>query len=132
MRWVPNFSPASHRNSNAQVWVRFWDLGLEFWETQTLFEIASGIGIPIKVDNYTLERRYGLFARILIDIDLTIDPPLDLVVERESGEALVLHVEYEKLPSLCTNCGNLGHVVSGCNSVKRSKENNVSEVERRG
>ncbi|XP_040373877.1 uncharacterized protein LOC121052602 [Rosa chinensis] len=50
MRWTPNFSPAHQKNTNAQVWVNFWDLGLEFWEPITLFEIANGIGVPVKVD----------------------------------------------------------------------------------
>lgn len=50
MRWTPNFSPAHQKNTNAQVWVKFWDLGLEFWEPLTLFEIANGVGVPDTLD----------------------------------------------------------------------------------
>ncbi|XP_024179143.1 uncharacterized protein LOC112185167 [Rosa chinensis] len=65
MRWIPNFSPATQRNTNAQVWVKFWDLGLEFWEPTTLFEIASGIGVPVKIDENTLHQIFG-FTRVLV------------------------------------------------------------------
>ena len=30
MRWTLNFSLAHQKNTNTQVWVNFWDLGLEF------------------------------------------------------------------------------------------------------
>ncbi|KAL6190504.1 hypothetical protein ACLB2K_036898 [Fragaria x ananassa] len=101
MRWVPNFSLANQRNTNAQVWVRFWDLGLEFWEPRTLFEIANGIGVPVKVDANTRERRVGLFARILVDIDLSVDPPHELVVKpckyvHRSSDSVPMDNETEK------------------------------------
>ncbi|KAL6219073.1 hypothetical protein ACLB2K_012279 [Fragaria x ananassa] len=122
MRWVPNFSPANQRNRNAQVWVRFWDLGLEFWEPRTLFEIANGIGVPVKVDANTRERRVGLFARILVDIDLSVVPPQELVVKRKCGSSSVQTVDYEKLPDICAHCGNVGHLVTACKYVHRSSD----------
>lgn len=69
------------QNTNAQVWVNFWDCGLEFWEP-ALFEIANGIGVPVKVNQNTLYRKFGLFARVLIDIDLSGDPSHESVVHR--------------------------------------------------
>ncbi|KAM5549741.1 hypothetical protein ABKV19_000917 [Rosa sericea] len=120
MKWVPNFSPASQKNTNAQVWVRFWNLGLEFWEARTLSEIASGIGVPVKIDPNTLERKYGLFARVLVDVDLSTDLPLEVVIKRKNGEIFVQAVDYEKLPDLCSHCGNVGHRVTDCKFVKPS------------
>ncbi|XP_061999475.1 uncharacterized protein LOC133716837 [Rosa rugosa] len=120
MRWVPNFSPATQRNTNAQVWVKFWDLGLEFWEPTTLFEIASGIGVPVKIDENTLHQRFGHYARVLVDIDLSSDPPSELVIKRACGEAYVISVEYERLPDICSHCGNVGHRVTACRFVRTS------------
>lgn len=118
MKWVPNFSPSKQKNTNAQVWVRFWDLGLEFWEARTLFEIASGIGVPVKIDPNTLDRKYGLFARVLVDVDLSDNLPLEIVIKRKNGETFVQGVDYERLPDLCSHCGNVGHQVSNCKYVK--------------
>ncbi|XP_061993967.1 uncharacterized protein LOC133711910 [Rosa rugosa] len=119
MRWTPNFSPSNQRNTNAQVWVRIWDLGLEFWEPITLFEISHGIGVPIKVDQQTLDRRCGMYARVLVDVDLSSDPPCELTVRRKTGEIVVVEVEYERLPDFCYHCGNVGHRVSSCNLLQK-------------
>ncbi|XP_062021197.1 uncharacterized protein LOC133737708 [Rosa rugosa] len=127
MRWVPNFSPACQRNTNAQVWVRLWDLGLEYWEAQTLFEITNGIGVPIRIDANTLDRKFGLYERVLVDIDLSTEPPLEIMVEREGGGTLVLEVEYEHLPLSCSHCGNVGHAISSCNWLRPSQAKEVKE-----
>ncbi|XP_062022512.1 uncharacterized protein LOC133738833 [Rosa rugosa] len=119
MRWTPNFSPANQRNTNAQVWVRLWDLGLQFWEPVTLFEIANGIGVPVKIDQNTLERKFGLFARVLVDVDLTSSPPCELAIRRSNGEVAVVELEYERLPDFCTHCGNVGHRVTACKLVQK-------------
>ncbi|KAL6191889.1 hypothetical protein ACLB2K_038278 [Fragaria x ananassa] len=129
MRWSPNFSPANQRNTNAQVWVRLWDLGLQFWEPVTLFEIANGIGVPVKIDHNTLERRFGLFARVLVDVDLSCSPPCELVVRRSNGEIMTVEVEYERLPDFCSHCGNVGHRVTACKLVQKPGSVVVEENE---
>ncbi|KAL6138079.1 hypothetical protein ACLB2K_063365 [Fragaria x ananassa] len=120
MRWSPNFSPANQRNTNTQVWVRLWDLGLQFiWEPVTLFEIPNGIGVPIKIDQNTLERRFGLFARVLVDVDLSCSPPCELVVRRSNCEIVMVEVEHERLPNFCSHYGNVGHKVTACKLVPK-------------
>ena len=125
MQWTPNFSPASQKNTNAQVWVNLWDLGLDFWEPRTLFEIAHGIGVPVKIDQNTLERKFRLFARVLVDIDLSYDPPRELAVRRNNGESVIVEVEYERLPDLCSHCGNVGHMVTACKLLRKTGEPSV-------
>lgn len=117
MQWTPNFYPAYQKNTNAQVWVNFWDLGLEFWEPITLFEIANGIGVPVKIDPKTIDRKFGLFARVLVDIDLSSDPPCELAVCRKNGEIVIIQVAYESIPDLSSNCDNVGHNVTTCKYV---------------
>lgn len=109
IKWTPGFSPSTYRNTFAQVWVKLWDLGFDFWDPQTLFEIASGLGVPIKIDPKTLNRSVGLYARLLVDVDVSQTLPSNLRVERENGEAEVFEVEYERCPQPCNRCGLLGH-----------------------
>jgi hypothetical protein len=69
--WTCDFTPQAQAQSHAQIWVRFMHLPKEYWSKKTLFEIASGLGTPLIIDDATMNRRFGLFARILIDVDLS-------------------------------------------------------------
>jgi hypothetical protein len=55
-----------------------------------------------------------------VDVDLSADLPLELVVKRKNGETVVQGVDYEKLPDLCSHCSNIGHHVSTCKYVNPS------------
>ncbi|XP_026451621.1 uncharacterized protein LOC113351933 [Papaver somniferum] len=68
--WIPDFRPELHRTSSAMVWVHNPGLSLEYWDEQTLFKISSALGEPVKVDEDTLNFENGLYARVLIKIDL--------------------------------------------------------------
>jgi len=82
-RWTKDFAPQAQSQTHAQIWVRFLNLPQEYYEQQTLFEIASGLGTPLSIDEATLHRRFGMFARVLIDVDLSENLFESIVVERE-------------------------------------------------
>lgn len=117
IKWSPNFSPSTYKNTFAQVWVRLWDLGFDFWEQQTLFEIARGIGVPLKLDQRTVDRSVGLYDRVLVDVDLSQDLPQQLRVTRSTGQQIVIGVEFEALPSVCSKCRIVGHQSATCRVV---------------
>lgn len=110
-QWSPDFSPATFKSTTAQLWVRLWDLGLQFWDPTTLFEIAGSIGTPIRIDPATLNKSIGLYARVLIEVDLASDPPIEILVERVNGDSLLIGLEYEKFPNICSGCGAIGHLL---------------------
>jgi len=85
----------------------------EYWRKQTLLEIASGLGTPLIIDDTTLYRRLGIYARVLIDIGLSEQLFESVIVERE-GHALSVMAQYERRPSFCTHCKMLGHEVHNC------------------
>lgn len=123
--WSPTFSPKTYKNTFAHVWVRFWDLGYAYWEHQTLFEIAKGVGMPIKLDPRTTDRSLGLYARILVEVDFS-RPLLDqLKVFRAEGHSVTVGIEYETKPNVCGLCGLVGHLDSNC-KVKVHLEENIS------
>jgi len=67
----------------------------------------------LTIDEATQNKRFGLFARILIDVDLSEKLFENVVVERE-GHALSIKVEYENLPSFCHHCRTIGHNLQNC------------------
>lgn len=109
IKWTPTFSPSTYKSSFAQVWVKFWDLGFAYWDDQTLFEIAMGVGTPLQVDPRTKNRSVGLYARLLIDVDFSKPLLSTLRVSRANGDAVVVNIEYETKPDFCDRCGSIGH-----------------------
>ncbi|XP_062028777.1 uncharacterized protein LOC133744735 [Rosa rugosa] len=120
IKWSPDFSPLTYKNSFAQVWIRLWDLSFAYWDQQTLFEIASGIGTPLKLDPRTKNRTNGLYAKILVDVDFSQSPPDKLRITRANGEVVIVGVEFESVPAVCSKCGIVGHVASSCQVIQEA------------
>lgn len=117
--WSKDFAPQAQSQTHAQIWVRFLNLPQEYWEKQTLFEIASGLGTPLSIDETTQRRRFGIFARVLIDVDLFENLFESVVVERED-HALSISIQYEKYPLFCAHCKMLRHSIQSCSKLSAS------------
>jgi hypothetical protein len=115
--WTKEFNSSTQKNSSAQVWMRIYGLGHEYWRPKILFAIASSVGTPICTDSNTgkpmLERTFGHFARVLVDIDLTIELKYKVLVERK-GFAMFVELDYEKIPDYCSICKMVGHNDGNC------------------
>jgi hypothetical protein len=95
--WSKDFNPMVQQNNSAQVWVRFYSLSQEYWRPNILFAIASSIGTPICLDSITakpmLDRTFGQFARVLVDMDLSQSLRDKVLVERV-GFAFFVDIDY--------------------------------------
>ena len=120
---ISYFAPQAQAQTHAQVWVRFINLPHEYWEKQTLFEIASGLGTPLTIDETTQNRQFGLFARVLIHVDLSEELFESVVVERDD-RALSILVQYEKHSLYCAHCRMLGHSVQTFSKLNTSSKSN--------
>ncbi|WJX72803.1 hypothetical protein P8452_56645 [Trifolium repens] len=113
-------SEGVQQNSSAQVWVRFYGLSQEYWRPNIIFAIASSIGTPICIDSITakpmLERTFGQFVRVLVDMDLSQTLRDKVLIERV-GFAFFVDIDYENLPPFCTNCKLIGHHVGNCKKL---------------
>jgi len=88
----------------------------EYWGKQTIFEIAFGLGTPLTIDDATQNRRFGLFARGLIDVDLSKKMYESVIIERE-GHALAILVQYKRHPLFCAHCKSIGHNIQSCSKL---------------
>lgn len=73
---------------------------------------------PLQLDKATKERQFGYYARALVDVDLAVDLPSFIMVERE-GHSFPIDIVYEKLPEKCNHCGILGHTIDRCRYLKK-------------
>ncbi|XP_062099710.1 uncharacterized protein LOC133805542 [Humulus lupulus] len=107
------------------LWIRLQDLGLQYWGSKCLSALVSTIGRPIMVDKFTRERSRVQFARVLVEMEITDNPPKSIQFINELGQIMEQGVEYEWLPIKCKTCAGFGHSMAECR-----KERNVHWVKK--
>ncbi|KEH25877.1 DUF4283 domain protein [Medicago truncatula] len=70
--WSPEFASPKAKVERTVVWVRFPGLNLVYYDESFLLAMASAIGRPIKVYTNTLKVERGKFARVCVEVDLTV------------------------------------------------------------
>lgn len=113
----PDFDPALQKTTKAIVWVHLHGLPWGYWDPTILACFAKGIGEFSQVDSATLDRDYGHFARIAVDVDLASSLPSKIGVEKEDKQIWV-DLEYENLPDFCKICSSIGHAWRDCRRNK--------------
>ena len=130
-----DFKPNLQQNNYVKVWMKIHGLSQEHWRKKIVFVVESSVGTPICVDSVTskpaLERTFGHFVRVLVDIDLTKELKYEVLVERK-GYAFFVEFEYENLPKFCDFCNMIGHNIQVCIKVNKNDGGNDGKEDRKG
>lgn len=128
LRSIPeNFCFQEEDYSIVPTWVQLHNLPLQCWNTRAISRIASKLGKPICVDNITLERKRISYARVLIEMDTSVNPIEDFEVKLPSGIVYTQYIHYENFPKFCNYCFMFGHLRDNCRHLKMpSTDNNKS------
>ncbi|XP_057417870.1 uncharacterized protein LOC130712053 [Lotus japonicus] len=121
--WSPKFISPATRVTNTLAWVRIPGLNVVFYDESYLLSVARAIGKPIKVDRNTLKADRGRFARICVELDLTLP-----VVGKVCIEDYWYNIEYEGLHVICTKCGCYGHRSRDCRDSPVTTEGDQEPV----
>ncbi|XP_057811444.1 uncharacterized protein LOC131025665 [Salvia miltiorrhiza] len=126
--WAKVFDPYKEVSSLCHTWVHIYYLPVECWHPEVIIGISRHIGLPIKIDNASVEGQFGHFARILLEIDLALPLQESLLVNCDEGSFYVEFV-YEQLPHYCTRCKITGHSIDKCKKAEQrdSKARNVNK-----
>ncbi|KAL0445488.1 UNVERIFIED_CONTAM: hypothetical protein Slati_1676700 [Sesamum latifolium] len=112
-RWEPGMALRKHKHTQVPVWIKLRHLPVEFWTTEGLSMVASGIGRPLYPDAITKACTRLDFARVCIMLDISSKLPKHVVIlapTEEGGEVPCrVDIEYEWLPPKCNACHTLGH-----------------------
>ncbi|CAN1131438.1 hypothetical protein LINPERHAP2_LOCUS6403 [Linum perenne] len=108
-QWDQSFRVANDLPRKMVVWVRFPHLPIHFYHARVLTSLGNLIGKTVKIDFNTQRAERGKFARIAIEINL--DEPIPPVVLLDG---VIQKVEYENMPTLCFECGRVGHDSQAC------------------
>ncbi|XP_062100877.1 uncharacterized protein LOC133806806 [Humulus lupulus] len=72
--WIVDLS-AIRLIRSVPLWIRLHDLGLQYWGSKCISALVSTIGKPLLVDKLTRERSRIQFARVLVEMEITDNPP---------------------------------------------------------
>ncbi|KAK4381538.1 hypothetical protein Sango_2958100 [Sesamum angolense] len=123
-RWEPGMSLRKQKHTQIPVWIRLKHLPMEYWTTEGLSVIASGVGKPLYSDAVTKQCSRLDYARVCVMLDYNSTLPKHLVIIspilRDGREVPVrVDIEYEWLPQRCKECQSLGHTATSCPGKKK-------------
>ncbi|KAL2251925.1 UNVERIFIED_CONTAM: hypothetical protein Sindi_2314800 [Sesamum indicum] len=125
-KWKPGMAMRKLKHIQVPVWIKLRHLPMEFWTTEGLSIVASGVGNPLYPDAITRACTRLDFARVCVMIDVTQKIQNHIVImtpDEDGGETpCKIDIEYEWLPPKCTGCMTLGHSVKECTSTKPQKQ----------
>ncbi|KAL2252627.1 UNVERIFIED_CONTAM: hypothetical protein Sindi_0057400 [Sesamum indicum] len=91
---------------------------MEYWTTEGLSTISSGVGKPLYSDAITRACTRLDFARVCMMLDVTKKMTKHIIImtlDEDGGETpCKIDVEYEWLPPKCTSCMTIGHMAKDC------------------
>ncbi|WOL08081.1 hypothetical protein Cni_G16833 [Canna indica] len=120
--WKNCFQPMKETISVVPVWIQMPGLPVEFMHVEILPQIAAVIGKPVKMDEYTMARVRGKFARVCVLLDITKPIQQGVWIDTEKGNFFQT-IAYENLPVLCFKCRKVGHKEDGCVVSRQEEEN---------
>lgn len=100
--------------SKVPVWVQFPNLPLEFWNVRALSKIGSKLGTPKQADKLTISRERVSYARVLVEVDVTLPLKKEVHITIPCGKQIWQPVRYEFVPKFCTACKAIGHTCDRC------------------
>lgn len=65
---MPNFNPYRVNSSIAQVWVRVFELPIEYWRVEVFEAMAAALGTLIRVDDRTSSQEMCHYVRMLVEV----------------------------------------------------------------
>ncbi|GKE25473.1 reverse transcriptase domain-containing protein, partial [Tanacetum coccineum] len=128
-KWTPSLPLRKDEVTKVPVWVKLHKVPLVAYSEDGLSLIATQIGKPLMLDDFTSTmcvEAWGRisFARALVEIssDTDLKKEVIMVVPNKDGTSYtreVISVEYEWQPPRCANCKNFGHSDDKCPKIVR-------------
>ncbi|KAK4420260.1 hypothetical protein Salat_2439100 [Sesamum alatum] len=98
-KWQPGMTSLKQSHRQIPLWVKFRNLPMEYWTTEGLSVIASGVGSPLYLDAITRNCARVDYARVCVLVDISRELPKQLVLvqpcENSAAGVCRIPVEYE-------------------------------------
>ncbi|KAJ1424731.1 Zinc knuckle CX2CX4HX4C [Sesbania bispinosa] len=117
--WLPQASVYELDFSKVSFWIQIHGIPLDMINTKNAAKIINRFGEVLEVENLEVE---GRLLRTFIRVRALINVKNPLVtgvwVPRRDLPKVWIFFKYEKLQSLCFNCGVIGHDQEACSKMK--------------
>lgn len=113
-QWSSAHSSATPPLRSIKIWAHLTGVPLDLRHQKGLSLVAGLIGEPKETDDFTLNLVNLSLSHVKVEVDLTKPLPNVVEFQRQSGEVVEVQVSYPWLPSTCSHCKELGHVVRNC------------------
>ena len=124
--WKPGMEMLNVQITSLPIWVKFFNIPLEYWTATSLGYIASAVGIPLHLDTLTENHSRLSFARICIEVDVNYAFPKSALLNLGNGKYSTIRIEYPWVPQKCSHCKIFGHSQLRCQFVKVNVESGRS------
>ncbi|XP_074265884.1 uncharacterized protein LOC141588336 [Silene latifolia] len=121
--WTPDVELIKHDVQLIPIWMKLYGLDIKFWGPGCLSKISGLVGKFLRCDEATSNRAFLGYARVLVEIKIGQEFPIELVFEDELGKTQRVRVVYDWLPLSCDKCKGLGHtnICAGVDGRKPQK-----------
>ena len=117
--WKPGMDMLNIQLSSIPIWVRFYNIPLEYWTSTCLGHITSTVGIPLHLDPLTENQTKLSFSRICIEVGVDCVFPKYVLLDKGNGNYSTIRIEYPWAPKCCSECKLFGHNLGNC-KVRKS------------
>ena len=124
--WRPGMDMLDIQLSTIPIWVKFFNIPLEYWTSTSLGYIASTVGIPLHLDALTENQSRLSFARICVEVGADCEFPKSILLDRGNGKYSNIRIEYPWIPQCCSECKRFGHSLVNCQVKKGPGNNNTN------
>lgn len=96
-QWHRMMKLSKEDKKSIPVWVKFYNIPLEYWDEDGLSRIASAVGVPLFMDQPTSSGSRISFARVCVNIQADSLFPDNFVIT-SGDESISIRVEYQGVP----------------------------------
>ncbi|XP_059639053.1 uncharacterized protein At4g02000-like [Cornus florida] len=108
-QWHLNMQFVAKPYTSIPLWVKFYNIPLEYWNSKGFSSVASAIGIPLFADEITKSKRRLSYARICIEVSLSQDLFDSFKLRLDDDSFITINDVYQWKTPACTSCMEFGH-----------------------
>ncbi|KAF3603354.1 hypothetical protein F2Q69_00033470 [Brassica cretica] len=113
-QWSSAHSKSTPPLKAIKIWAHLTGVPLDMRHSEGLSLVAGLVGDPKETDEFTKKLVSLTLSHVKVEVDLTKPLPPVVEFERQSSEVVEVLVHYPWVPSTCSHCHEMGHIVRNC------------------